>query len=66
MNEMRKLMEAMEEGMLDEHDEDVLAATAEIKVVRDGDMVHIIDGEDVIRISMFSDEWEELLRSSRS
>jgi hypothetical protein len=42
----------------------VVAQAGEFKVVRDTDgMVHITDGEQNIRLSMFSHEWDDLIAS---
>lgn len=60
MNNMRKLMEAMDSF----NKNNVIAQAGEFKVVRDDDgMVHLIDGEQNIRVSMFRHEWDDLIAS---
>ena len=60
MNEMRKLMEAADyspEG-------DIVASAGEFIVVEEHGMIHIIDGEQVVRLSMQKPEWEELTHNA--
>lgn len=59
MNEMRKLMEMAEyspEG-------DIVASAGEFTVVQEYEMIHVVDGEQVVRLSMSLSEWEDLVRS---
>ncbi len=64
MNDMRKLIEAVINTRI--RNDDIIAQADEFKVVRDGDMVHIIDGEQNIRLSMFGSEWYALVASSET
>lgn len=62
MNEMRKLME-----MADYSPEgDIVASAGEFTVVQEYEMIHIIDGEQVVRISMLVNEWKDLVNNYRS
>jgi hypothetical protein len=62
MNEMRKLMEAVAGNSFAE--DNVIAQAGEFKVVSAPEgMVHIIDGEQAIRVSMFRYEWDDLIAS---
>lgn len=59
MNEMRKLMEAIDyspEG-------DIVASSGEFTIVQEYEMIHVLDGEQVVRLSMAVSEWEDLVRS---
>ena len=59
MNEMRRLME-----MADYSPEgDIIASVGEFTVVREHEMVHVLDGEQNVRLSMFANEWRELTNS---
>jgi hypothetical protein len=62
MNEMRKLMEAVDyapEG-------DIVATAGEFTVVQEYEMIHVIDGEQAVRLSMFVSEWNELVNNYSS
>lgn len=39
---------------------DIIASAGEFTVVREHEMVHVIDGEQNVRLSMFANEWKAL------
>ena len=60
MNEMRRLMEMVGRSV----EGDIIASADEFTVVNEHGMVHIIDGEQTVRVTMQLGVWEELCASS--
>lgn len=58
-NDIRKLMETLNESV----EGDIAGMAGEFTIVEEHTMIHILDGEDVVRLSMFKTEWEDLIRS---
>ena len=58
-NDIRKLMETLNESV----EGDIAGMAGEFTIVEEHTMIHILDGEDVVRLSMFKAEWEDLIRS---